>query len=575
MQGVTTLRRGENENCIMCRGESSCILPISPAAMHMNPEGSRLAIRHFSEYLERFPDDLEARWLLNLAHMTLGEYPKQVDPRFLVRLDHFQRSEFDIGRFRDIGHVVGVNRFNQAGGAIMEDFNNDGLLDIANSTFDPTTSMVLYSNNGKRKFEDRTVVAGVGAVIAGMVVLNSQDPRQWNVVGPKEGEKYFMPSLARTSTGNFIPAQTLMMDSYCLKCHQDAYQGWFHGAHHFSSFNNPMHLASVRETRKVAYDRDGTVQASRWCAGCHDPVPFFSGTFDDPKFDDVKHETAQAGITCTVCHAITHVNSTRGNADYTLETPLHYPFATSESPVLQYVYQQLVKAKPSFHKKTFLKPLHKNAEFCSTCHKVHLPFALNKYKDLDGRLDVLAADGHLEEDIHKVQQSQHYAQPPQLYWNCGQTAATEFLPVPEADCGADFVRPMVGRGAAYADIDGDGDLDVLLTAVGSAPRLLRNDQKSGHHWLRLKLQGTVWNRDAIGARIEVTAAGKVQYRQVMPTRSYLSQVELPVTFGLGATNAAEAISIRWPDGSIQELKNVAADQLLVVKQETAEEQKTK
>ena len=129
-QGVTALRRGENDNCIMCRGESSCILPISPAAVHTNPTGSRLAIKHFTEYLDQFPDDLEVRWLLNLAHMTLGEYPDQVDRRFRLDLSRFFHSEFDIGKFRDVGHLVGVNRFNQAGGAIMEDFDNDGLLDI-------------------------------------------------------------------------------------------------------------------------------------------------------------------------------------------------------------------------------------------------------------------------------------------------------------------------------------------------------------------------------------------------------------------------------------------------------------
>ena len=79
-QGVSALRQGENENCIMCRGESSCILPIAPSAVHTNPAGSRLAITHFTEYLKRFPEDLEVRWLLNLAHMTLGEYPEKVEP---------------------------------------------------------------------------------------------------------------------------------------------------------------------------------------------------------------------------------------------------------------------------------------------------------------------------------------------------------------------------------------------------------------------------------------------------------------------------------------------------------------
>jgi len=223
--------------------------------------------------------------------------------------------------------------------------------------------------------------AAVGVVVLSMVFLHAQDPRKWNQVGPAEGTNYFHPSLARTTSGAFIPDRTLMMDDYCLKCHGDAYQGWFHSAHHFSSFNNKPYLFSVRETRKVALERDGNVKASRWCAGCHDVVPFFSGAFDDPNFDLEKHPTSQAGITCTACHAITHINSTRGNADYTIEEPVHYPFAFSSNSVLQYVNQQLVKAKPDFHKKTFLKPLHRSAEFCSTCHKVSLPVELTKYKD--------------------------------------------------------------------------------------------------------------------------------------------------------------------------------------------------
>ena len=220
----------------------------------------------------------------------------------------------------------------------------------------------------------------VGLVVLGTVFLHSAHPRK-NPVGSVEGKKYFEPSLARTASGNFIPARTMMMDSYCLNCHEDAYQGWFHSAHRFSSFNNKPYLFSVRETRQVALKRDGNVKAARWCAGCHDVVPFFSGAFDDPNFDDVNHPTSQAGITCTACHAITHVNSTKGNADYTIDEPIHYPFAYSTNRVLQYVNQQLVKAKPEFHKKTFLKPFHKTEEFCSTCHKVSIPQELNKYKE--------------------------------------------------------------------------------------------------------------------------------------------------------------------------------------------------
>jgi tetratricopeptide (TPR) repeat protein len=222
---------------------------------------------------------------------------------------------------------------------------------------------------------------GVGLFTAGMVVMHAQDPQKWFREGPKEGAQYFEPAMTRTADGKFIDADVMMMDSYCAKCHADVANDHFHSAHKFSSFNNPAYLFSVRETRKNGMDKDGSVKSSRWCAGCHDPVPFLSGAFDDPKFDDVNHKTAHAGITCTVCHAMTHVNGTFGNGAYTLEEPAHYPFARSDNHTLQWVNNQMVKAKPDFHKQTFLKPFHKTAEFCATCHKVSLPIELNHYKE--------------------------------------------------------------------------------------------------------------------------------------------------------------------------------------------------
>ncbi|WP_231746566.1 multiheme c-type cytochrome [Maioricimonas rarisocia] len=242
---------------------------------------------------------------------------------------------------------------------------------------------VLHRLAGPRlKWRAGLAYAGAVAVtVVGMASLHTQDPRAWNRVGPEEGTKYFKPSLARTTTGDFIPADVLMMDDYCKKCHPDVHAGWEKSVHRFSSFNNPPYLASVRETRQVSMKRHGDVHAARWCAGCHDPVPFFSGAFDDPNFDDIAHPTAHAGITCTVCHAITHVNSNKGNADYTIEQPAHYPFARSDNAVLQWINNQLIKAKPEFHKKTFLKDFHSSAEFCSTCHKVHIPEAVTGYRE--------------------------------------------------------------------------------------------------------------------------------------------------------------------------------------------------
>ena len=184
--------------------------------------------------------------------------------------------------------------------------------------------------------------------------------------------------------------------------------------------------------------------------------------------------------------------------------------------------------------------------------------------DLDGRLDVLTANGHLEEEIGKIQQGQQYRQPAQLFWNAGERSGGCFVAVPTEKCGPDLGQPMVGRGSAYADIDGDGDADVIITQVGGAPLLLRNEQTLGHHWLRLKLVGTRSNRDAIGASVKARVNGRTLWRQVMPTRGYLSQSELPITIGLGSATRAEDIEVTWPGGGKQKVAEARLDATTVV-----------
>ncbi len=188
--------------------------------------------------------------------------------------------------------------------------------------------------------------------------------------------------------------------------------------------------------------------------------------------------------------------------------------------------------------------------------------------DLDGRLDLLQSNGHLESEIQQVQASQTYRQPAQLFWNAGPTSRSCYSEVPRDRTG-DLSRPIVGRGAAYSDFDGDGDLDVVLTANNDRPLLLRNDQALGHHWLRVRLVGTGANRDAIGAWVELTAAGIRQRKQVMPTCSYLSQVELSLTFGLGRSERIDSIRVIWPDGVEQTVEPGPVDREVVVRRMTA------
>jgi hypothetical protein len=187
--------------------------------------------------------------------------------------------------------------------------------------------------------------------------------------------------------------------------------------------------------------------------------------------------------------------------------------------------------------------------------------------DLDGRLDVLTVNGHLDEQIGRASPGQSYRQPAQLFWNSGPGGSSQFVPVPDSHAGLDIFRPIVGRGSAFADIDGDGDLDLVMTQINGPPVLLRNDQALARHWLRVKLVGKRSNRDAIGAWVKVRVGGQTLSRQVMPTRSYLSQSELPLTFGLGANQKIEGMEILWPGGRPQRLGGMDVDRVVTVEQE--------
>ena len=194
--------------------------------------------------------------------------------------------------------------------------------------------------------------------------------------------------------------------------------------------------------------------------------------------------------------------------------------------------------------------------------------------DLDGRLDLLQANGHIENEINKVQPSQHYEQPVQLFWNCegiedaesGDQCENRLILVENT---GDLGTPVVGRGASYGDIDNDGDLDVLITQPGREAKLFRNDQQTGHHWLRIKLVGTSDNRNAIGAIVELTANGVTQRRLVTSGRSFLSHVETPITFGLGTADMIDSLVITWPGGDKQNVKIDQVDQQVTIAQPEA------
>jgi hypothetical protein len=194
--------------------------------------------------------------------------------------------------------------------------------------------------------------------------------------------------------------------------------------------------------------------------------------------------------------------------------------------------------------------------------------------DLDGRLDLLTCNGHLEPDIARVQEGQTFAQPAQLFWNTGLKAPQRsYEEVTAREAAGDLFRPMVGRGCAYADIDGDGYLDVVLTANGGPVRLLRNNGGEGkdrNNWARLVLRGDGKrsNTSAIGARVEIQVGDRILHREVIAARGYLSQSELPITVGLGKATRVDRVTIHWPgrNTSTQVVEDLAANKVHVIEQ---------
>ena len=187
----------------------------------------------------------------------------------------------------------------------------------------------------------------------------------------------FFPSSAQTNVGGTIPSDFFMDSERCAECHKDIYDQWNSSAHHFASFNNQFYRKSIEYMQSVV----GTTP-SKWCAGCHDHAVFFNGRFDRPIIEQIDTPEAQAGLACTSCHAITRVDSSMGNGGFTIGYPPLHHLASSRQPVIRAVDRLLTYLDPEPHRRTFMKPFMRldSAEFCATCHKVHLDVPVNDYR---------------------------------------------------------------------------------------------------------------------------------------------------------------------------------------------------
>jgi Tfp pilus assembly protein PilF len=233
-------------------------------------------------------------------------------------------------------------------------------------------------------------LVSIGAVAAVIVAARHDDQRRarHRIVNPtrpplsmeQEGagrSSPFFPSSSDTNVHRTIPSTFFMTSESCGRCHTEIYKEWQSSAHHFSSFNNQWYRKSIEYMQDVV----GT-KPSKWCAGCHDHAVFFNGRFERPIKEQINTPEAQAGLSCTSCHAIVHVGSTMGQGDFQIEYPPLHDLAASTQPFLRFMHDQLTYIDPQPHREIFLKPFHteQTPDFCSSCHKVHLDVPVNSYR---------------------------------------------------------------------------------------------------------------------------------------------------------------------------------------------------
>ncbi|MFO0908683.1 MAG: CRTAC1 family protein [Isosphaeraceae bacterium] len=596
LKGIVALRRGEEENCIGCLGPSSCIFPLAPSAVHTRPSGSREAVGFFRSYLDQVPGDLRVRWMLNLACMTLGEYPAKVPPAQLIPLP-VSKSSVKLPRYENVALAVGltVRGTNQAGGSIFDDFNGDGRPDLLTTSLDVDRGPSLFVNNGDGTFVDRTAEAKIQDQVYALNLARADfdNDGDLDVVLLRGGwESPMRMSLLRNNgKGSFddvtltaglnepVSSETAGWADYDNDGDVDLFVGaeWLPPYGRSPGFTPDPH----NHSRLYRNNGDGTFtdvaekaglvneQCAKGCAwGDYDddgrPDLYISnmtgpgrlyhnegdGTFRD--------RAADLGVTGPnkgfACWWFDYDND--GRIDLFVND---YMFTLSEMVAHELGRPTERKSRPRLYRN--LGP----DGFAEVSREVGLdspqvPMGCN-FGDIDN-------DGFLDFYLGTGVMSFEYLVPNRLFHN---VEGKRFEDVTIAT-GTGHLQK--GHGVSFADYDDDGDLDLFCEAGGGVPgdrayNLLFQNPTRGRHALKVRLVGKTSNRSALGAKIKVTATGpdgtsRVVHRTVGHNGSFGGN-SLEEVIGLGGATQISALEVTWPTSkTTQTFRDLPADRAVVV-----------
>ena len=596
--GVLAFRRGELENCIRCVGPSSCILPIAESAVHQHKSGSREAAGIFTDYLKTAPGDLRVRWLLNLACMTLGEYPEQVPDQYRIPLDKFGSAE-DVGRFFNAATLVGLTDRgpNQAGGSVFDDFTGDGLPDLLATSLDIDRGASFFVNDGNGKFIDKSDEAGLADQIYALNVVQTDYDNDGclDVLLLRGGwENPMRMSLLRNAgNGRFedvtiacglnepIASETAAWGDYDNDGRLDLYVGGeyvapfsgenphpvpqnrcrlYHneGNNKFVDVAAKLGVLNEQCTKGVAwgdYDQDGRLDL--FVSNMNAPSRLYHQEADG-NFRDVAPEL---GIT----------GPAHGFAcwfwDYDNDGQLDIYVNDYTSTLADFVAASLdMPGKPT--PPCLYRNVGKDG-FRDVAEEVGLgrdmmPMGCN-FGDIDN-------DGFLDFYLGTGRMALEVLVPNLLFRN---DSGRKFSDVTTSS-GTGHLQK--GHGVSFADWNCDGNIDLFVVAGGAVPgdrsyNVLFQNPDHGNNWLKVKLKGTKTNRPAIGARVQVTYSttdGKEWkvYRTIGNNSSFGGN-SLVESIGLQNAGSVSELRVTWPtSATTQVFRDITCNQAIEITEET-------
>jgi hypothetical protein len=582
---VAHLRAGETENCVNCKNSQSCILPIRGNGIHTNKTGSRKAVEYLAMLLERKPNDAPARWLLNIAYMTLGEHPDQVPEKFLISLDAFQSDE-PFPRFIDIASELGINAFNMCGGSIVDDFENDGFLDIVTSTWDTAGQLHFFHNNGNGTFTERSDEAGLAGLTGGLNLVQAdydndgdldvlvlrgawlqQAGRHPNSLLQNDGTGRFTDVTFRAGLGEVhYPTQTAAWGDYDNDGDLDLYVGnesapcqlfRNNGNKTFTDVAQQAGVVNRRFSKGVAW---GDYDNDRW------PDLYVSNLDGENRlYHNNRDGTfSDLGVKLGVARPLTSFPTWFW--DYNNDGHLDL-FVASYTAGVEHVAKDYL-GKPHDSELDCLYEGDGRGGFREVAAKRNLsrvtqPMGCN-FGDLDH-------DGFPDFYLGTGYPNYEGLMPNLMFHNLG---GKRFADVTTA---GGFGHLQKGHGVSFADLDNDGDQDVYIEMGGAYPgdafaNAFFENPGFDNHWICIRLVGRRSNRSAIGVRIrlDISEAGELRsvYKRVTSGGSFGAN-PLRQQVGLGKATKIDLIEIYWPTtDTTQQFKNVDVDQYVEVVEES-------